>query len=119
MRAWQMKRRLECIVLAAALAGAAGPAAAWSDHTLAAWPALEVMPEIKAAPAIKVETLDAFLAAESRGLEPLLQREEAWARAHVPLYPPRPDALAFRSAGRRPSSDSALSRHCASIRKCS
>ena len=94
-----MKRRLECIVLAAALAGAAGPAVAWSDHTLAAWPALEVMPEIKAAPAIKVETLDAFLAAEARGLEPLLQREEAWARAHVPLYPPRPDALAFRSGG--------------------
>ena len=94
-----MKRRLECIVLAAALAGAAGPAAAWSNHTLAAWPALEVMPEIKAAPAIKVETLDTFLAAEARGLEPLLQREEAWDRAHVPLYPPRPDALAFRSGG--------------------
>ena len=94
-----MKRQLECIVLAAALAGAAGPAAAWSDHTLAAWPALEVMPEIKAAPAIKVETLDAFLAAEARGLEPLLQREEAWDRAHVPLYPPRPDALAFRAGG--------------------
>jgi hypothetical protein len=94
-----MRRQLECIVLAVALAGAAGPAAAWSDHTLAAWPALEVMPEINAAPAIKAETLDAFLAAEARGLEPLLQREEAWARARVPLYPPRPDALAFRPGG--------------------
>src|SRR5487761_2158012 len=94
-----MKRQLGCMILAAALAGAAGPAAAWSDHTLAAWPALEMMPEIKAAPAIKVEILDAFLTAEARGLEPLLQREEAWDRAHVPLYPPRPDALAFRAGG--------------------
>ncbi len=94
-----MKRRLGCIVLAPVLACAAGPAAAWSNHTLSAWPALAAMPEMKAAPAIEVETLDAFLAAEVRGLEQLLQREEAWARASVPLYPPRPDALAFRAGG--------------------
>ena len=94
-----MKGPLACIVLAAALAGAAGQAAAWSNHTLAAWPALAAMPEIEAAPAIRVESLEAFLAAEARGLDPLLQREEAWARAHVPLYPPRPDALAFRPEG--------------------
>jgi len=92
-----MKRKLECLLVAAALACAAGPAAAWSNHTLGAWPALAAMPEIKAAPAIRVETLDAFIAAEARGLEQLLQREEAWARAHVPLYPPRPDALVFRA----------------------
>jgi hypothetical protein len=94
-----MKRRLVRIILAAALACAAGPAAAWSNHTLGAWPALAAMPEIGNAPAIRVESLDSFLAAEARGLEPLLQREEAWARAHVPLYPPRPDALAFRTGG--------------------
>ncbi|MFH1043657.1 MAG: phospholipase [Pseudomonadota bacterium] len=94
-----MTRRLEWVVVAAALACSAVPAGAWSNHTLGAWPALAAMPEINAAPAIRVETLDAFLAAEARGLEQLLQREEAWARANVPLYPPRPDALAFRADG--------------------
>jgi hypothetical protein len=94
-----MKGALECVVLAAALAGAAGQAAAWSNHTLAAWPALAAMREIEAAPAIRVESLDAFLAAEAHGLDPLLQREEVWARTHVPLYPARPDALAFRAGG--------------------
>ncbi|MGP1679182.1 MAG: hypothetical protein ACTS6J_18765 [Burkholderiales bacterium] len=94
-----MKRKLECIVLALALTCAAGPAAAWSNHTLGAWQALAAMPAMKAAPAIEVETLDAFLAAEALGLEQLLQREEAWARMNVPLYPPRPDALAFRAGG--------------------
>jgi hypothetical protein len=95
----QMKRKLEWIVVAAALACAANPAAAWSNHTLGAWPALAAMPEINAAPAIRVETLDAFLAAEARGLEQLLRREEAWARANVPLYPARPDALTFTPSG--------------------
>jgi hypothetical protein len=95
----QMTRKLEWIVVAAALSCSAGPAAAWVNHTLGAWPALAAMPEINAAPAIRVETLDAFLAAEARGLEQLLQREEAWARANVPLYPPRPDALAFTPGG--------------------
>jgi len=94
-----MKRKLERILAAAALACAAGPAAAWSNHTLGARPALETMPEIKSAPAVEVETLDAFLAAEARGLEQLLQREEAWARANVPRYPARPDALTFRAGG--------------------
>jgi hypothetical protein len=60
---------------------------------------LAAMPEIQAAPAIGVESLDAFLAAEARGLEQLLRREEAWARANVPQYPARPDALAFRAGG--------------------
>lgn len=94
-----MKRNLERVVVAAVLACSTGLASAWSNHTLSAWPALAAMPEIKAAPAIRVETLEAFLAAEARGLEQLLRREEAWARAHVPLYPARPDALVFRAGG--------------------
>jgi hypothetical protein len=94
-----MKQKLRHFVIAAALCCVCGPAAAWSNHTLAAWPALAAMPEIKAAPAIKVETLESFLAAEAPGLERLLRQEEAWARAHVPLYPPRPRALAFRADG--------------------
>src|SRR3990172_3197944 len=94
-----MNWKFEHMIVAAALACAASPAAAWSNHTLGARPALEAMPEIKAAPAIKVETLESFLAAEAHGLEQLLQREEAWARAHVPLYPARPEALAFKAGG--------------------
>ncbi len=94
-----MKQKLEWIVVAAMLSCAAGPVAAWVNHTLGAWPALAAMPEINAAPAIRVESLDAFLAAEGRGLEQLLQREEAWARANVPLYPPRPGALTFTPGG--------------------
>jgi hypothetical protein len=94
-----MKQTVGRMVIAAALCCVCGPAAAWSNHTLEAWPALAVMPEIEKASAIKVETLDSFLVAEAPGLEKLLQREEAWARAHVPLYPARPDALAFKAGG--------------------
>jgi hypothetical protein len=83
----------------AALACGAGPAAAWTNHTLVARPALAAMPEMKTAPAIKAESLEAFLAAEAPGLEQLLQREEAWARAQVALYPARPAALAFKAGG--------------------
>ena len=94
-----MKRKLEWIAVVAMLSCSAGPATAWVNHSLGAWAALAAMPEIKAAPALRVETLDAFLAAEARGLEQLLQREEAWARANVPLYPARPDVLAFKAGG--------------------
>src|SRR3990172_2835445 len=59
-----MNWKFEHMIVAAALACAASPAAAWSNHTLGARPALEAMPEIKAAPAIKVETLESFLAAD-------------------------------------------------------
>src|SRR5512135_2140518 len=95
----KMSCRFGWLVAAAALACTAGPAAAWTNHTLVAWPALAAMPELKAAPAIKAETLEAFLAAEAPGFEQLLRREEAWARAQVALYPPRPEALAFKAGG--------------------
>ncbi len=92
-------REFARLMLATAMWCLCGAAAAWSNHTLDAWPALAAMPEMKAAPTIEVESLEAFLGAEARGLEQLLQREEAWARANVPLYPPRPDALAFKPDG--------------------
>ncbi|TSA18599.1 MAG: hypothetical protein D4R74_00875 [Betaproteobacteria bacterium] len=92
-------KRIIARILAAALACAVGPASAWSNHALGAWPALEAMPDFKAAPAVKVESLDAFIAAQAQGLEQLLQREEAWARANVPLYPARPDTLTFKAGG--------------------
>jgi hypothetical protein len=70
-------------------------ACAWSNHALCTWPALSVLPEVTQAAPVKVESLESFLAAETRPLAALLAREEAWARAHVTAYPPRPDALAF------------------------
>src|SRR5512146_440876 len=83
-RRWPMMRKLGPWLATAMLACVAGPAAAWSNHTLAAWPALAAMPELKAARAVRVESLEDLLAAEARGLVELLQREEAWARANIP-----------------------------------
>jgi len=94
-----MMRAFERLLVAAAIWCWCAPAGAWVDHTLGAWPALAAMSEMQAAPMVEVETLDAFLEAEQRGLAQLLRREEAWARANVPLYPPRPDALAFQPGG--------------------
>ena len=71
-------------------------ALAWSGHTLLTWQALSGMPEVTQAK-VKVESIDAFLAAEGANLERLLQEQEQWARTHIPNYPPRPDALAFKA----------------------
>ena len=73
-------------------------ALAWSGHTLLTWQALSGMPEVAQAKA-RVESIDAFLAAEGANLERLLQEQELWARANVPNYPPRPEALAFKAGG--------------------
>ena len=85
------------LALALCAGAAFAPVAlAWSGHTLLTWQALSGMPEVTQAK-VKVESIDAFLAAEGANLERLLQEQEQWARAHVPNYPPRPDALAFRA----------------------
>jgi len=82
------------VVVAASLLAFA--AHAWSNHALCTWPALSVMPELTSREPVKVESLASFLAADPAGLARVLQEEEAWARAHVPSYPPRPEPLAFR-----------------------
>ncbi|MBN9462868.1 MAG: hypothetical protein J0H00_16805 [Burkholderiales bacterium] len=83
-----------------ALCAACAPAAfAWSNHTLGAWPALAGMPELHELAPVRVESLETFLAAEAANLEAVLDAEERWAREHVPVYPPRPDALRFTAAG--------------------
>ncbi|MEP7301097.1 MAG: hypothetical protein ABI699_06170 [Caldimonas sp.] len=90
----------------ALLAGAsllAGAAQAWSNHALCTWPALSVLPELANRPAVKVESLAAFVAADPAGLVELLRSEEAWARARVPAYPARPEALAFRAEAAPPA----------------
>lgn len=70
-------------------------AGAWDNHTLAAYRALEAMPEVAAAPAVSAETLEAFLKAEERTIEALLASQEAWAVAKLPGYPPLPPKLVF------------------------
>jgi len=78
-------------------------AQAWSNHALATWPALSVLPQVAAAPSVAAETLEDFLMAEAPGIAALLEREERWARENVPAYPPRPDVLAFRAEGASPA----------------
>ena len=90
------------VALAALLSGA-GSAAGWNNHALCTWPALAALPEVAQAAAVEVERLDTFLAREGPALEKLLEQEEQWARKNVQAYPPRPDALAFRSAGAAPA----------------
>ncbi len=92
---WRRVRWLMCAVLM----GTSTPSFAWSDHTLGTWQALAVMPAIAQAPAVTVESLDSFLAAEDSGLAKLLVQEEEWDRHNVPDYPPRPQALQFQADG--------------------
>lgn len=92
-------RRLLQLALCAACALGATGALAWSRHALATEPALAALPEFAGLPAVKVESLASFLAAEGASLEQVLADEERWAREHVPTYPPRPDALRFTAAG--------------------
>ncbi|HEX7440991.1 MAG TPA: hypothetical protein VF319_12945, partial [Caldimonas sp.] len=66
------------------------------------WPALSVLPQVAQAAPVKVERLEDFLAAEAVALARLLEDEEQWALARVPVYPPRPAALAFRAEGAAP-----------------
>ena len=77
----------------------AATAGAWSNHALGTYTALGELPEIRAAAPVLVQSIEAFVQAQAPALERLLEEEEKWARANVPTYPPRPDALAFRAAG--------------------
>ena len=68
---------------------------AWSEHSIFMHSALSGMKEIAGAAPVAAETLDSFLAKESKGLAQLLSEEESWARANIEGYPARPDDLAF------------------------
>lgn len=76
---------------------AAGNALAWSNHTFAAYRAFENMPEMASAAPVKVEPLEAFLKAQEKPIEALLASQEAWAKGHLEVYPPRPATLAFKA----------------------
>ena len=92
--------RLPAWALGAAALVALPSANAWTDHALATRQALSALPAAADAAAVPAETLQAFVEADAARLEKVLAAEEAWAREHVPHYPPRPDALAFKVAQR-------------------
>ena len=93
-RSWRLAARA-AILLGAGLA--AGTAFSWSNHALLSWTALSVLPEVTGRAPVLVESLASFVQADPAGLAEVLRAEEAWARANVPAYPARPDALAFRA----------------------
>jgi hypothetical protein len=94
-----MKRNLRTCLAALLLILPLQRAAAWSNHALPTWQALATMPGVADAAPVAAESLESFLAAEGPGLQRLLAEQEQWARSRIPLYPPRPDALAFRAGG--------------------
>ena len=85
------------LTLVALLGLAAGNAMAWSNHTYAAYRAFERMPEIASAAPVAAEPLEVFLKAQEKAIETLLASQESWAAANLEFYPPRPEALAFKS----------------------
>ena len=107
---WRLALRA-AIVVGASLA--AGTAFSWSNHALLSWAALSVLPEVSGRAPVRVESLSSFLAADPAGLAEVLRAEEAWARAHVPAYPPRPEALAFRADS---PADERVARFLAAVR---
>ncbi len=90
------------LTLFGALGLVAGNALAWSNHSYASYRALDAMPEVANAAPVAVEPLDAFLKAQEKALEGLLASQEAWAKANIEVYPPRPAALAFQADPTRP-----------------
>jgi len=74
-------------------------ATAWEHHPLLTRPILETMAEVDGADEAEAVSLEAFLVATEADLAVLLAEEEAWARANLPWYAPRPEALAFQATG--------------------
>jgi len=86
--------RITAALLLATLCLWSTSAAAWSDHTLCTWYAIDGMPEL-AGQQVIAEPLSHFLQMESHALPALLDQEEIWARRQLPDYAPRPDGLRF------------------------
>jgi hypothetical protein len=71
-------------------------ARAWENHTPGALRALERVPSLRDARAVRFEPFDSLLQAEQDGLTDLLAAEQTWALQNVPTWPVLPEALAFR-----------------------
>lgn len=88
-------------LLLAALALPHAGAWAWSNHSLPTYRAFDTMPEVAQAAPVVAEALEVFLKAQEQPIADLLARQEAWARANMPQYAPRADALVFRADAAR------------------
>ena len=96
-----MKTSLFRIALPALLLLASLSAPAWEHHPLFTGPALSILPEAAQAAPVPVEPLEAFLLSVEAELAEVLAAEEAWSRENLPMYAPRPDALAFAPGSAR------------------
>lgn len=85
------------LIAITALTLTAGNALAWSNHSFAAYRTLEKMPEIVQAASVTVEPIEVFLKAQEHAIESLLTSQETWAQSNLEVYPPRPQALAFKA----------------------
>ncbi|HRZ42901.1 MAG TPA: hypothetical protein P5228_09400 [Bacteroidales bacterium] len=72
---------------------------AWSEHPLLTGPALKNHPVWATAAPVRATHLRTFLLETEKELELFLAQHEAWSRANLPNYAPRPDALAFKATG--------------------
>jgi len=88
---------LRALALVAAAGALHSQAWGWGDHRYATYRAFEQMPEVAQAQAVKVEPLSAFLKAEEKSVESLLNQQDNWAKTHLDFYPQLPADLAFKA----------------------
>ncbi len=93
VRALAAVRGLTLLVLLGPIGLPPSSAWAWGNHALLSYRALEAWPPVAQAPLVTVEPLDDFLRAQSAAIAALTDDQEAWARAHIRAYTPRPDRL--------------------------
>lgn len=91
-------RRLS-VVVCLLLANLPGSALAWSNHSIGSTLALQSLPAVQQAAAVKAEPLEGFLRSEAAGLQALLDEQERFALANFPGYPARPAALRWQVEG--------------------
>lgn len=85
--------RIAAVILTLTLATTA--ARAWSDHGMATYRVLSVLPEVAAAAPVAAEPLADFLRAEEAQIEATLAQTQTWAAGRLEAYPPLPAALRF------------------------
>jgi len=75
------------------------PAWSWSEHPMLVHPALKNFIRWEKLEPVQAKSLQTFLIEEEKELEAFLAQQEAWSRANLPNYAPRPDFLAFKATG--------------------
>lgn len=97
-RPWRsLHQTISQLLLSLTLICLAQTAAAWDDHAMLSYRALEQLPQLGAHVSALAEPLDAFLKAQEQGIEKLLSDQEDWAEDSLRYYAKRPAELAFRA----------------------